>query len=63
MFWLFQTFVSKVKVGSLKDITGVLNKSAHCNFAQLTSKEDGTSIVPIYDWTDFFASYMKQIKE
>ena len=60
-FGLFKRLYRRSKVGSLKDIATVVNKSAHCNFAQLASK-DGTSIVPVYDWTDFFASYMKRIK-
>ena len=46
---------------SLKDICEVVNRSAECNHAQLVSKEDGTMIVPTYNWTDFFATRMKKI--
>lgn len=61
-FGLFKRLYRRTTVGSLKDIVATVNKSAHCNFAQLASKEDGTSVVPVYDWTDFFTSYMKKIE-
>lgn len=51
----------RTKVGSLRSIAEVVNKSADCNHAQLVSREDGSTIVPIYNWTDFFAPRMKKI--
>ena len=42
-----------MKVGSLKSIAKVVNDSAECKFAQLVSREDGTTVVPTYDWTSF----------
>ena len=47
-------------VGSLQAIAEV-NTSAQCNHAQLVSREDGSTIVHTYDWTDFFAPRMKKI--
>ena len=38
-----------------------MNDSAECNFAQLVCNEDGSTIVPTYDWTDFFAPQLKKI--
>ena len=48
-------------VGSLDAISEVVNKSAQCNVAQLVSREDGSTVVTTYDWTDFFAPRMKKI--
>lgn len=38
-----------------------MNDSADCNFSQLVCDEDGKTIVPTYDWTDFFAPHLKKI--
>lgn len=32
-----------------------LNDSAECNFSRLVSPEGGSTVVPTYDWTAFFA--------
>ena len=34
-----------------------MNDSAVCNVAQLVTAEDGTIIVPTYNWTDLFAPH------
>ena len=39
----------------------MVNKSADCNVAQLVSREDGSTIVPSYDWTDHFAPHFKKL--
>ena len=44
-----------------KDIAKVANDSAVCNYAQLNCTEDGSSIVPIYNWTNFFATKFRKI--
>ena len=49
----------RTKVGSLQSIAKVVNSSAECNIAQLVSRENGTTIIPTLDWTDFFATRMK----
>ena len=38
-----------------------MNDSAQCNIAQLVSNEDGSIVVPTYNWTNFFASHFKKI--
>ena len=48
-------------MGSLQAIAEVVNRSAQCNHAQLVSREDGSTIVHTYNWTDFFAPRMKKI--
>ena len=58
---LFKRLYRRTKVGSLQSIAEVVNDSAECNFAQLVSREDGSTIVPTFDWTDFFAPHMKKI--
>ena len=60
-FGLFKRAYRRTKVGSLAAIADVVNKSAECNFAQLVSRQDGTTVVPTHDWTDFFATRMKKI--
>ena len=60
-FGLFKRQYRRTKVGSLQAIAEVVNTSAECNHAQLVSREDGSTIVQTYDWTDFFAPRMKKI--
>ena len=60
-FGLFKRLYKRTKVGSLKGVAEVANKSAECNFAQLVSSEDGTTIVPTYDWTSFFAPHLRKL--
>ena len=51
----------RTKLGSLRQIAQVVNDSAVCNVAQLVASDDGTMIVPTYNWTDFFATRMKKV--
>ena len=60
-FGLLKCQYRRTKVGSLQAIAEVVNKSAECNFAQLVSRDDGSTIVPTFDWTDFFAPRLKRI--
>ena len=60
-FGLVKRLYRRTRVGSLKGIAEVVNKSAECNVAQLVSREDGSTIVPTYQWTDFFTPHFKKI--
>lgn len=60
-FGLFKRQYRWTKVGSLHDISEVTDCSANCNFPQLVAEQDGSIIVPTYDWTNFFISKMKKI--
>ena len=60
-FGLFKRLYKRSKVSSLKGIAEVVNNSADCNVAQLVSREDGSTIVPTYDWSTFFAPHFKKL--
>lgn len=60
-FGLLKRLFRRTKVGSLSDIARITNESATCNFPQLVTLEDGTNVVPMLDWTSFFAPRMKKI--
>ena len=60
-FGLFKRKFRHTKVSTLNGIACTVNESAHCNHAQLVSREDGSVIVPTYDWADFFASRFKKV--
>ena len=51
-FGLFKRLFRRTSVGSLKTITEVVDRSAHCNSFQLVVEDDGRVVVPTYDWTD-----------
>lgn len=46
---------------TLSDIVGVVERSAACNSAEVIGWEDGTPLIPMYNWTNFFAGHMKKI--
>lgn len=60
-FGLFKRLYKRTKISSLKGVAEVVNNSADCNVAQLVSREDGSTIVPTYDWTTFFAPRFKKL--
>ena len=60
-FGLLKRLYRRTKVGSLQAIAQVVNKSAECNHAQLVVSEDGSRLVPIFDWTSFFALHFKKM--
>ena len=53
-FGLFKHSYRRKRVGSLLAIAQVINSSADCNYSQLELHKDGSTIVPMYNWTDFF---------
>ena len=59
-FGLFKRLYRRTRVGSLQAIAKVANDSAQCNFPQLVTTEDGTTVVPTYDWTDYFAPHFRK---
>ena len=58
-FGLFKKRFRVTKVGSLTDIERVVDDSAIVNIPQLCGKEDGSIIVPTYDWKSDFSSKFK----
>ncbi len=59
-FGLFKQRFRRTKVGCLADIVKVVNESAVVNHAQLVGTEDGTVIVPQYDWAEYFDTFFKR---
>ena len=55
-FGLFKRLYKRTKIGSLKTIADVVEQSAHCNSVQLVVEAYGSVVVPIFDWTDYFAT-------
>lgn len=60
-FGLFKRLYHRTRVGSLKTICEVVEKSAQCNKAQLVVDSNGEVIVPTYDWTDFLCTRFNKI--
>ena len=60
-FGLIKQLYRRTKVGSLKSIAEVINKSAECNVAQLVSREDSSTIVPMCMWANFLTLHFKKI--
>ena len=57
VFWPLQTPLSFNKVGCLDDIVRAVNLSATANVAQLVGTQDGSTVVPMYEWSTYFDSY------
>ena len=55
-FGLVKKKYQRTKFGGLTDVVGIVNESATVNVAQPTGLEDGTVLVPTYDWQEYFKS-------
>ena len=56
------TFSQMRQESAAKELTTLsVNDSAECNFSQLVCDEDGSTIVPTYNWMDFFVPQFKKI--
>ena len=60
-FGLYKRLFKHTKVGSIAEIEEVVNQSAVCNAAQVVCHEDGSMIVPMYNWSTLLAPYFKKI--
>ena len=60
-FGLFKRKYRRTMIGRLQDIVDAVNKSAECNVAQVVDEQDGTVIVPTYDWAQFFSRHFKKL--
>lgn len=61
-FGLFKRKFRRTKVSSITDAAQCVIDSAECNSVQLVCTEDGRTLVPNYDWTDFFVPHMKKVQ-
>ena len=59
-FGLFKRAFRRTRVGCLDDIVLIGEQSADANHAQLVRAQDGTVIVPTYDWAGYFDPFFKQ---
>ena len=55
-FGLFKQACRRRKIGCLDDIAQAVEESAVVNHAQLVGSQDGSVLVPTYDWAQFFDS-------
>ena len=53
-FGLFKQLYIKTNIGCLDDIVQAVNASATPNVAQLVGSQSGESIVPTFNWSDYF---------
>ena len=56
-FGLFKRLYKRTKVNCLDNIADVDRKSASVNHPQLVGHQDGTLIVPFYDWSNYLEEY------
>ena len=56
-FGLFKRFYRLWKIGCLDDIIHCVNHSALPNVAQLVGTQDGTTVVPMYDWSSYLENH------
>ncbi len=54
-FGLLKQKYRKTDIGSLDSLGKCVNASADCNHTQFVGMSDGTLIVPIFDWSSYFA--------
>ena len=59
-FGLLKRAFRRTRVGCLDDIVRVVEESAEVNHTQLVGAQDGTVIVPTYDWAGYFDPFFKQ---
>ena len=50
-------------MGGLSDLADVVNKSAVVNVAQLTGLDNGSIVVPTYDWQSYCIYKIKRNKK
>ena len=53
-FSLIKQCFCRIKVGDLDDITNCLSLSSAVNVPQLVGSLDGTVLVPMHNWSEFF---------
>ena len=61
-FGLIKQVYRRTFVGCLDDISAVVAKSSVVNESQLVGTQDGSTVVPVYDWGGFFDNTTKKVK-
>ena len=62
-FGLIKQKYRKTSVGCLQDIATVVSNSSIVNETQLVGAQDGTPIVPMFDWGKFLDPLTKKVKQ
>ena len=60
-FGLIKKKLRRTNLGCLQDIAIAVSVSSIVNHSQLVGAQDGTSIVPMYDWGSYLDHYTKKI--
>ena len=60
-FGLIKRKYLKTVVNCLGDISDVVEQSSDVNKSQLCATQDGTNIVPAYDWTKFLMPHYSRL--
>ena len=60
-FGLLKKEFRRTRVGCLDNIVQVVEQLADMNHAQLIGAQDGSVIVPMYDWTGYFDPFFRQV--
>ena len=60
-FGLVKQKVKREKNNSLEDLERTVNASSVANVAELVGTQDGTPLVPMYNWTDYLAPHLRRI--
>ena len=60
-FGLIKCKFRKTVVNCLEDIVEVVDSSSVVNTSQLCATQDGTGIVPVYDWTQYLTAYCNRL--
>ncbi len=60
-FGLIKRLYRRTKVSSLLDIAQMINKYGVCNMSQLVDDENGATIVPVMNSSEFFSPHYKKV--
>ena len=60
-FGIIKQRFRRTKVSCLEDLAAVVNSSAKHNIAQLAGREDGSEVIPVYEWTAFLKGHFRKI--
>ena len=60
-FGLLKRKFRRTKVNTLEDIAEVVNDSDSLNHVQLVGTQSGETLVPVYDWTNYFKAHFRKL--
>ena len=60
-FGLVKRRLRRERVSCLKDLVTVVEASAEANVAELVGYEDGTCLIPVFNWSEFLAPHFKKV--